>query len=54
MNVTFEGNSATGKNQWLTPPELLVKLGDSDLAPCAPVNRPWSMAKIIIPKKIMV
>ena len=31
MNVTFEGNSTTGKNQWLTPPELLAKLGQFDL-----------------------
>lgn len=44
MNVTFEGNSATGKNEWLTPPELLVKLGHFDLDPCAPINRPWSTA----------
>lgn len=45
MNVTFEGNSATGKNQWLTPPDLLVRLGDFDLDPCAPVNRPWDTAR---------
>ena len=44
MNVTFEGNSATGKNQWLTPPELLAKLGAFDLDPCAPINRPWATA----------
>ena len=44
MNVTFEGNSATGKNQWLTPPELLAKLGQFDLDPCAPINRPWPTA----------
>lgn len=44
MNVTFEGNSATGKNQWLTPPELLAKLGQFDLDPCAPINRPLPTA----------
>lgn len=44
MNITFEGNSATGKNEWLTPPELLTKLGAFDLDPCAPVNRPWATA----------
>lgn len=44
MNVTFEGNSATGKNQWLTPPELLAKLGKFDLDPCSPINRPWPTA----------
>lgn len=45
MNVIFEGNSFTGKNEWLTPPELLAKLGQFDLDPCAPINRPWSSAK---------
>jgi hypothetical protein len=44
MNVTFEGNSYTGKNEWLTPPELLSKLGHFDLDPCSPINRPWSTA----------
>lgn len=45
MDITFEGNSATGKNQWLTPPELLTQLGAFDLDPCAPVNRPWATAE---------
>lgn len=45
MNVTFEGNSSTGKNEWLTPPDLLHKLGAFDLDPCAPVNRPWNTAR---------
>lgn len=44
MNVTFEGNSYTGKNEWLTPPELLSKLGHFDLDPCSPINRPWNTA----------
>lgn len=33
MNVTFEtkhGKNA-GKDEWLTPPELIKKLGDFDL-----------------------
>src|SRR5690606_11985989 len=29
---------------WLTPPELLNKLGSFDLDPCSPVNRPWDTA----------
>lgn len=45
MNVSFEGHSKKGKNEWLTPPELLHKLGEFDLDPCAPVDRPWDMAK---------
>ena len=44
MNVTFEGNTATGKNEWLTPPSILQRLGTFDLDPCAPVNRPWDIA----------
>lgn len=45
MNITFEGNSTTGKNEWLTPPDLLSKLGQFDLDPCSPINRPWATAK---------
>ena len=45
MNVTFEGNTATGKDEWLTPPEIIKALGDFDLDPCSPINRPWNTAK---------
>jgi hypothetical protein len=27
MDVTFEGKSSTGKNEWLTPPHILRRLG---------------------------
>ncbi len=30
---------------WLTPPGILRALGDFDLDPCAPITRPWDMAK---------
>lgn len=33
-----------GKDEWLTPPDLLRQLGEFDLDPCAPVTRPWDMA----------
>jgi len=33
------------KDEWLTPPDLLKALGDFDLDPCAPVTRPWDIAK---------
>lgn len=33
-----------GKDEWLTPPEILTALGDFDLDPCSPVNRPWPTA----------
>lgn len=32
------------KDEWLTPPELLGKLGAFDLDPCSPINRPWATA----------
>jgi hypothetical protein len=32
-------------DEWLKPPEILKALGDFDLDPCAPINRPWPMAK---------
>lgn len=36
------------KDEWLTPPEIIDALGGADsfdLDPCAPVVRPWPMAK---------
>ena len=34
-----------GKDEWLTPPELIKALGEFDLDPCAPIIRPWDTAK---------
>jgi len=36
-----------GKDEWLTPPEILARLGEFDLDPCAPMHniRPWETAK---------
>lgn len=31
-------------DEWLTPPELLARLGVFDLDPCAPIARPWETA----------
>ena len=45
MDVTFEGKSSTGRNDWLTPPHILRRLGPFDLDPCAPINRPWDTAE---------
>lgn len=47
MNTTFEtkhGREA-GKDEWLTPPEIIKALGEFDLDPCSPINRPWDTAK---------
>lgn len=33
------------KDEWLTPPEIIQCLGEFDLDPCSPINRPWDTAK---------
>lgn len=33
------------KDEWLTPPWVLEALGPFDLDPCAPIERPWDIAK---------
>lgn len=57
MNTTFERIKTekkenlfgdfvqSGKDEWLTPPEILKALGAFDLDPCAPIRRPWETAK---------
>lgn len=32
-------------DEWLTPPEIIEKLGTFDLDPCSPIDRPWDTAK---------
>jgi hypothetical protein len=34
-----------GTTTWLTPPRILEALGEFDLDPCAPLERPWDTAK---------
>jgi hypothetical protein len=34
-----------GKDEWLTPPWILARLGQFDLDPCAPIVRPWPTAR---------
>lgn len=41
-------SAAMLKDEWLTPPEIIKALGGPesfDLDPCAPIKRPWDMAK---------
>lgn len=45
MDVTFEGKTETGKDEWLTPPEITNALGPFDLDPCSPIERPWYTAE---------
>lgn len=37
-------SAASFKDEWLTPPSFLAKLGRFDLDPCAPKERPWPTA----------
>jgi hypothetical protein len=34
------------KDDWLTPPGIIESLGEFDLDPCSPINRPWPTAKL--------
>ena len=43
MDVSFERVN-NGKDEWLTPPEIINSLGKFDLDPCSPINRPWDTA----------
>lgn len=36
---------ASAKDEWLTPPEIVRALGQFDLDPCSPINRPWPTAQ---------
>lgn len=45
MSIGGHQSSAMGKDEWLTPPHILVELGEFDLDPCSPINRPWDTAK---------
>jgi len=37
-------SATSGKDEWLTPPEIIRALGAFDLDPCAPIARPWDTA----------
>jgi hypothetical protein len=40
-------SAAMGKDEWLTPPDLVRALGPFDLDPCSPGDRrPWDTAKV--------
>jgi hypothetical protein len=45
MTKDFNTNT-TGNDEWLTPPDIIKSLGDFDIDPCSPINRPWDTAKI--------
>ena len=43
-NLGGEKNVA-GTDVWLTPPWLMALLGEFDLNPCSPLDRPWDTAR---------
>lgn len=45
MSLSSHQSAKMKNDEWLTPPEIIKALGKFDLDPCAPVIRPWSMAK---------
>lgn len=45
MTKDFSTNT-TGNDEWLTPPDIIKALGEFDVDPCSPINRPWDTAKI--------
>jgi hypothetical protein len=45
MSLSGHQSPVMGKDEWLTPPEILAQLGAFDLDPCAPAVRPWNMAE---------
>ena len=42
---TFNTNTKNN-DEWLTPPEIINSLGEFDVDPCTPTNRPWDTALI--------
>lgn len=46
MSMTGHQSTRMGKDEWLTPPEVITALGEFDLDPCSPgERRPWDTAK---------
>jgi len=43
-NFTHDRDLKNGKEEWLTPPDIIKAFGPFDLDPCAPVKRPWVTA----------
>jgi hypothetical protein len=44
--TNFDGRVESGKEEWLTPPHILERLGAFDLDPCASISRPWNTARL--------
>jgi hypothetical protein len=45
QSVAWSHQRQEGKDEWLTPPEIIRVLGEFDLDPCSPIQRPWDTAR---------
>lgn len=43
MTANFNTNTKNN-DEWLTPLSIIENLGEFDLDPCSPINRPWDTA----------
>lgn len=41
----YRARPEAGTHEWLTPPAIVRALGEFDLDPCAPADRPWPTAR---------
>lgn len=46
MSLSAHQSARMKSDEWLTPPEIIERLGPFDLDPCSPVNRPWDTASV--------
>lgn len=44
MSIGGHHTTASTRDEWLTPPEILLPLCSFDLDPCASIQRPWPTA----------
>lgn len=45
MSLSSHQSARMKNDEWLTPPSIIVALGEFDLDPCAPASVPWSTAR---------
>jgi hypothetical protein len=45
VSIGGHHSAVMGKEEWLTPPEILRALNSFDLDPCSPIRRPWDTAR---------
>ena len=44
MSLSGHQSARMKNDEWLTPPDIVQSLGEFDLDPCSPINRPWATA----------